>query len=186
VADTVGFVRDLPHELIAAFESTLEETRESRLLVHVVDAADPAHDERIEQVAKVLAEIGASHLPLIQVYNKADILQVKPRLDRSDTGMPNRVWLSAVTGSGVDLLLASIAEYLHRDVVRGTVRLAISQARVRALLYESADVRSERFLEEGGWEIDVEMDRAGLAELQRSENLDIRPQGTTLVPAASR
>jgi GTP-binding protein HflX len=186
IADTVGFVRDLPHELIAAFESTLEETRGSRLLLHVVDAADPAHLERIEQVTKVLAEIGAGHLPLIQVYNKADILQVEARLDRSDTGMPYRVWLSAVTGSGVELLLASIAEYLHRDVVRGTVRLTVSQARLRALLYESAEVHAERFLEEGGWEIDVEMDRAGFAQLQRSEDLDIRAQNVTLTPAASR
>jgi GTP-binding protein HflX len=186
MADTVGFVRDLPHELIAAFESTLEETRGSRLLLHVVDAADPAHLERIEQVTKVLAQIGAGHLPLIQVYNKADILHVEARLDRSDTGMPYRVWLSAVTGSGIELLLASIAEYLHRDVVRGTVRLTVSQARLRALLYESAEVHAERFLEEGGWEIDVEMDRAGFAQLQRSEDLDIRAQNVTLAPAASR
>jgi GTP-binding protein HflX len=186
VADTVGFIRDLPHELIAAFESTLEETRESRLLLHVVDAADPAHHERIEQVAKVLAQIGAAHLPIIQVYNKADILHVEARLDRSDTGMPFRVWLSAVTGAGVELLLASIAEYLHRDVVRGTVRLTVSQARLRALLYRSADVRGERFLEDGGCEMDVEMDRAGFAQLQRAEDLDVRPQDATLAPVASR
>lgn len=183
LADTVGFVRDLPHELIAAFESTLEETRESRLLLHVVDAADPAHRERIEQVDKVLAEIGAGHLPLIQVYNKADILGTEPRIDRSDTGMPSRVWLSAATGSGIDLLLAGIAEYLHRDVVRGTVRLTVSQARLRALLYDRADVRSERDLDEGGWEIDVEMDRAGFAELQRSEDLDIQAKPSPLAPA---
>ncbi len=186
VADTVGFVRDLPHELIAAFESTLEETRASRLLLHVIDAADPAHGERIEQVEKVLEEIGAGHLPLIQVYNKADILGMAPRLDRSDTGMPFRVWISAATGSGIGLLLAAIAEYLHRDVVRGTVRLTVSQARLRALLYDRADVRSERVLEDGGWEIDLEMDRAGYAHLQQSENLDIQSRANVLPPAAAR
>jgi GTP-binding protein HflX len=173
LADTVGFVRDLPHELIAAFESTLEETRESRLLLHVIDAADPAHLERIGQVEKVLDEIGAGHLPLIQLYNKTDILDVEPRVDRSETGMPSRVWLSAATGAGIDILLASIAEYLHRDLVRGTVRLAVSQARLRALLYERAGVRSERSLDDGGWEMEVEMDRSGFLDLQKFEGLQI-------------
>lgn len=171
LADTVGFVRDLPHELVAAFESTLEETRESRLLLHVVDAADPAHGERIEQVQEVLAGIGAGHLPTIQVYNKADILGIEPRVDRSETGMPARVWLSAATGSGVDLLLLAIAEYLHRDVIRGTVRLSASQARLRARLYERSSVRNERLLNDGGWEIDVELDQAGYLDLQRSDGL---------------
>jgi GTP-binding protein HflX len=183
LADTVGFVRDLPHELIAAFESTLEETRESRLLLHVIDAADPAHRERIEQVEKVLADIGAAHLPLIQVYNKTDILSLGPRVDRSETGMPSRVWVSAATGAGIDLLLAGIAEYLHRDVVRGTVRLAVSQARLRALLYERAGVRSERILDDGGWEIDMEMDRAGFLDLQRFEGLQVQvPQDQSAPP----
>jgi GTP-binding protein HflX len=176
VADTVGFVRDLPHELIAAFQSTLEETRESRLLLHVVDAADPAHGERIEQVEEVLATIGAGHLPVIRVYNKTDILKIEPRTDRSETGMPARVWLSAATGSGIELLLEAIAEYLHRDVVRGTVRLTVSQARLRAKIYERSGVRSERVLEDGGWEIDVEMDRAGYLDLQRSDNFQVLPQ----------
>jgi GTP-binding protein HflX len=173
VADTVGFVRDLPHELIAAFQSTLEETRESRLLLHVVDAADPAHGERIEQVEQVLSAIGAGHLPMIRVYNKTDILKTEPRTDVSDTGMPARVWLSAATGSGIDHLLDAIAEYLHRDVVRGTVRLSVSQARLRAKMYQRSAVRTERVLDDGGWEIEMEMDRAGYLDLQRSENLQL-------------
>jgi GTP-binding protein HflX len=176
LADTVGFVRDLPHELIAAFESTLEETRESRLLLHVIDAADPAHLEHIEQVEKVLATIGAGHLPVIQVNNKADILAVEPRVDRAETGMPSRIWLSAATGAGVDLLLAGIAEYLHRDVVRGTVRLSVSQARLRALLYQRGGVRREQSLDDGGWEIEVEMDRPGFMDLQHSEGLQVQAQ----------
>ena len=171
LADTVGFIRELPHELVAAFQSTLEETREARLLLHVIDAADPAHGERIEQVDKVLREIGAGHLPLIQVYNKADILQTAPRVDWSETGVPARVWLSAGTGEGVDLLLASIGRYLHRDLVRGTVRLGVSQSRLRALIYDRGKVTAERELPDGGWEIDLEMDRRGYMALQRSENL---------------
>jgi GTP-binding protein HflX len=183
VADTVGFVRDLPHELIAAFESTLEETRESRLLLHVIDAADAAHHERIERVAKVLTAIGAGHLPVIQVYNKVDMIGVEPRLDRSETGLPWRVWLSAATGAGIDVLLSSIAEYLHRDVVRGTIRLAVSQARLRALLYQRAGVRNERILDDGGWEIELAMDRAEFLDLQRLEDIHIQVPPNQLVAA---
>jgi GTP-binding protein HflX len=171
LADTVGFIRELPHELVAAFQSTLEETREARLLLHVVDAADPAHVPRIEQVNKVLREIGAGHLPLIQVYNKADILGVAPRVDWSETGVPARVWLSAGTGEGVDLLLASIGSYLHQDLVRGTVRLTVSQSRLRAMIYDRATVTRERELPDGGWEIDLEMDRRGYMALRRAEDL---------------
>jgi GTP-binding protein HflX len=171
LADTVGFVRDLPHELVAAFRSTLEETREARLLLHVIDAADPAHQERTADVERVLEEIGAGALPVIQVYNKTDILATAPRVDRSGTGMPSRVWLSASTGAGVDLLLASIGEFIHRDRVHGTVRLGVSQARLRALIYRSGSVVRERQLPDGGWEMDVEMDRRGYNQLQRLENL---------------
>lgn len=183
VADTVGFVRDLPHELIAAFESTLEETRESALLLHVIDAADPAHHERIERVDAVLAEIGAGHLPLIQVYNKIDMIEIEPRVDRSEAGLPSRVWLSAASGVGTELLLASVAEYLHRDVVRGTVKLKVSQARLRALLYQKAGVRNEQVLDDGGWEIDLEMDRAEFLDLQRLEGLHIQAPRDQLAPA---
>jgi GTP-binding protein HflX len=173
LADTVGFVRDLPHELIAAFESTLEETRDSRLLLHVIDAADPAHVERIEQVDAVLRDIGAGQLPVIQVYNKTDILGAVPRVDRSETGMPSRVWLSAASGAGIDLLLGSISEYLHRDVVRGTVRLGVAQARARALLYGRGAVRNERAEPEGGWSLEIEIDRAGALELLREAGVEI-------------
>jgi GTP-binding protein HflX len=174
LADTVGFVRELPHELVAAFQSTLEETRESRLLLHVIDCSDPAHLERAEDVDVVLAEIGADRLPLVQVYNKADILGVPPRVDRTESGSPTRVWLSAVTGAGVDILLKVITDYLHLDVICGTVMLSVSQARLRALLYERASVISERVLTEGGWELDVEIDRRGYDDLQLTENLQMK------------
>ena len=169
--DTVGFVRDLPHELVAAFQSTLEETREARLLLHVIDCSDPLHLARIEDVNTVLDQIGASKLPLVQVYNKADILGVPPRVDRAETGMPLRVWLSAQTGEGLDALLGVITDYLHVDLLFGTVRLSVSQARLRALLYDSAAVIGERVLAEGGWELDVEIDRKGFQYLQQTEDL---------------
>ncbi len=174
LVDTVGFVRDLPHELVAAFQSTLEETRESRLLLHVIDCSDPAHLERAENVEEVVTQIGAEQLPLVQVYNKADILGVPPRVDRAESGRPTRVWLSAATGEGVDILLNVITDYLHLDVVCGTVLLSVSQARLRALLYERATVISERVLAEGGWELDVEIDRRGFDSLQLTENLQMK------------
>jgi GTP-binding protein HflX len=185
LADTVGFIRDLPHELIAAFRSTLEETRDSRLLLHVVDAADPARDERIEDVVGVLREIGADHLPRVLVYNKIDILQVPPRVDRSETGMPVRVWLSSRTGLGVDALPGIIAEYLHREIVRGTAELAVTESRLRALLYQLGVVVAERNLAGGGWELDLEMDQRGYEDLSRREQLRFRQSAEPLQPAVT-
>jgi GTP-binding protein HflX len=171
LADTVGFIRDLPHELVAAFKSTLEETRDARLLLHVVDCADPAHEERIDQVNTVLKSIGADGLPVIHVYNKADILAVPSRVDRADTGTPRRVWLSAETGDGVDLLLGVIAEFLFKDRVRGVVHLGVAQARLRALLYSAGQVFEERTTDDGGCELDIELDRRDYAQLQSREGL---------------
>ena len=171
LADTVGFIRDLPHELVAAFKSTLEETRDARLLLHVVDCADEACDERIEQVNTVLKSIGADGLPVIHVYNKADILDVPPRLDRAETGMPSRIWLSAQTGAGIELLLEAIAEFLFQDRVRGLVKLDNSQARLRALLYSAGQVASERVTDEGGWEVEVELAQRDYDQLHSREGL---------------
>ena len=175
LADTVGFIRDLPHELVAAFRSTLEETRQSRLLLHVIDSSDPAHEERVQDVVKVLEEIGADHLPRIQVYNKADILGVPPRVDRAETGMATRVWLSSRTGLGVDALLGVIAEYLHVAVLRCTVEVSVAEARVRARLYEMGAVTAERLRDDGGWELDLEVDRRGFDDLNRREHLRVLP-----------
>lgn len=184
LADTVGFVRDLPHELVAAFRSTLEETRAARLLLHVIDGSDPVHPERVEDVEKVLQDIGAGHLPMLRVYNKADRIDRLPRMDRAETGMPASVWLSASTGAGLDLLRTAIAEFLHQDKVCGVVRLTVAQARLRAMIYSQGTVQGERPLEDGGWELDVVMDRRGFMHLQRLENLHIQKDGSTLIGTA--
>jgi len=170
LADTVGFVRELPHELIAAFQSTLEEIRDAHLLLHVVDCSDPVHQQRIEEVQMVLEEIGADHVSTIQVYNKADILAVSPRVDRAESGKATRVWLSARTGTGIDELLKVIAEHQELDTVRGTVQLGVSQGRLRALLYDTAHVVGEQVLENGGWELEVEMNSRDYEVLHRDEN----------------
>jgi GTP-binding protein HflX len=185
LVDTVGFVRDLPHELVDAFKSTLEETRSARLLLHVIDCADPAHDERIEQVNSVLASIGADGLPVIHVYNKTDILGVPPRIDKAETGMPWRVWLSAETGEGVELLLDAIVEYLFKDRIRGALRLGVDQGRLRSLVYDAGQVFDEKPLDGGGWELEVELDRRDYEQLLSREGLQFKEHKDKRYTAAS-
>ena len=177
LADTVGFIRELPHELVAAFHSTLEETRDARLLLHVVDASDPERREREYQVEQVLESIQAARIPVIKVYNKTDILDVPPRVDRAETGKPERVWLSARTGNGVSELLSAIQEFLSRDMVKGTARLGVGQGRLRARLYAVGRVSSERQLENGGWELDVELERKEYDRLIREEQFELQTIG---------
>ncbi|HEY5850697.1 MAG TPA: ribosome rescue GTPase HflX [Lysobacter sp.] len=182
LADTVGFVRDLPHELVAAFRSTLSEAREADLLVHVIDAADPLRDERIAQVDAVLKDIGAGDLPQLLVFNKIDKLgvgeegaeAVEPRLDRPAEGRM-RVWLSARDGRGLDLLRQGLAEVLELRHVSGELRLPPQAARLRARLHELGAVRGEDH-DEHGWVINVDL---ALADAQR---LFVQAHGEVLRP----
>ena len=128
-ADTVGFIRELPHELVAAFQSTLTEAREATLLLHVIDASDPRRDEHIAQVNAVLAEIGADPIPQIIVYNKIDRLQQPAAIERDEAGMPSAVWISAEKRLGLDLLTSAIAERLSRFARRARVRLPAERRR---------------------------------------------------------
>ncbi|HWO99297.1 MAG TPA: ribosome rescue GTPase HflX [Methylococcus sp.] len=160
LADTVGFIRQLPHELVAAFRSTLKESSEADLLLHVVDASDARLAETIQEVERVLAEIGAGDVPCIAVYNKIDALQgTLPRVDRDATGRPTRVWVSARTGQGVDLLKGVLEEVLGGGVERRTVKLTAAQGALRARLYRTAKVLSEEPDQGGGWSLQVEFPR---------------------------
>ncbi|MBL8296755.1 MAG: GTPase HflX [Rhodanobacteraceae bacterium] len=164
LADTVGFIRDLPHDLVAAFQSTLTETREADLLLHVVDAADPERDQRMEDVAAVLAEIGAADVPQLLVFNKIDNLDgVLPR--RDDVGSQPRVWLSAAQDQGLDLLREALTTLLGRDRLRTELRLAPSQGRLRARLYEAGVIQAERTVDERGWVLALDAPRARLQAL---------------------
>jgi GTP-binding protein HflX len=171
LADTVGFVQDLPHELVAAFRSTLQETREADLLLHVVDASDPHRLERIAQVRQVLHEVGADAVPQVQVFNKIDILRASPRLEPGDDGLPAQVWVSAATGEGLDLLREALRQHLDRETVAGTLKLAATEGRLRARLFELDAVREERLGESGEWLIDVELSRHRFDQLCRREGL---------------
>lgn len=168
LADTVGFIRRLPHNLVAAFRATLEESREASLLLHVIDAQEHERQERIDQVNNVLQEIDADRVAQIEVYNKIDLLgDHVPRIDRDAEGRIQRVWLSAATGAGLDLLREALAERLHQlptgengstplaTRVRHRLHLAAGAGKLRAQLYERGVVRGEEPCNTGGWVLDV-------------------------------
>ena len=160
LADTVGFISGLPHELVAAFRSTLQETREAALLLHVVDAASAERDRRIGDVAEVVEEIGAGGVPQLLVYNKIDrSADARPRIDRDAEGRATRVWVSAATGDGIDLLLAALAERCRGELVRERLLLGPGDGALRSWLFDHARVLAEAATEAGGWEMLVELSR---------------------------
>ncbi|MGH8443546.1 MAG: ribosome rescue GTPase HflX [Nevskiaceae bacterium] len=163
LADTVGFVRDLPHDLVAAFRATLEESREASLLLHVIDAADPERDARVGQVEAVLAEIGAETVLRLDVLNKIDLkARERPRIERDGSGRPVRVHVSALTGAGLDLLGKAVAELLGPEVEEHRLTLPTTAARLRAQLFEQGAVQSEKVLADGRFRLLVVMPRERL------------------------
>ncbi len=168
-ADTVGFIRDLPHDLVGAFRSTLEESTQADLLLHVIDASSPARDDQIGEVESVLDEIGAGEVPLLRVYNKVDRIAAEPRIDRDDTGRPVAVWLSAQTDQGLDGLLQAVAERVGCMRAHGTVTLSPAQGRLRSRFYEMGEVLADAATEEGGWRMEVSLPRRELERLQRHD-----------------
>jgi GTP-binding protein HflX len=174
LADTVGFIRQLPHDLVDAFHSTLEETREANLLLHVIDANNGDHLTNKEHVNAVLEEIGADHVIQLEVYNKIDLIEGStPRIDYDDNGKPKRVWLSAQTGVGTDLLFEAIKTYFRTEIVHQWVRLAPSNGKLRALLYEYATVKHECIDESGDMLLEIEIPRKDLLSLQAQEDVQL-------------
>ena len=158
VADTVGFIRKLPHNLVDAFSATLEETQQAALLIHIIDAASPDRKALIAAVEQVLTEIDANHVPTLQVYNKIDLVRGhKPRIDRNDKGQPIRVWLSALTGQGLDLLYQALNELLAEDLITMELELSAEQGRLLSQLYAMGAVRWEEPLETGGWRLEIRL-----------------------------
>ncbi|MCD9046351.1 ribosome rescue GTPase HflX [Luteimonas sp. MHLX1A] len=175
LADTVGFVRDLPHELVAAFRSTLSEAREADLLLHVIDAADPLSAERIAQVDEVLEEIGAGEIPQVLVFNKIDRIEgAQPRHERPENAAADeavhheRVWISARDGLGLDLLRDALALRLDLRRIVADIALPASAGRLRARLHELDAVKAETH-DENGWQLTIDLAHADLARLAADE-----------------
>ncbi len=167
LADTVGFIRQLPHDLIAAFEATLQETREADLLLHVVDA----HDERkltyVKQVNQVLAAIGAEKVPQVIAYNKIDLLGMEPRIERDSPDGIVRVWISAKTGAGIDLLVQALAAAFLFEVVHARLDLPPNAGRLRAKLFAIGAVLQEKVDEYGICHLEVKVPRRYFEELMQ-------------------
>lgn len=170
LVDTVGFISHLPHKLVEAFRATLEETTQADLLLHVVDIANEEHDYYIDQVNEVLTEIGADKIPCIQILNKIDLVDgFLPRIDRDDQGNPQRVWVSAKSGAGIDLLLTAISEMLGNDVISEQLILAPDQGRLRARLYARGAVTTETLDDEGRVVLDIKLPRNDFQRLLQDD-----------------
>ena len=169
LADTVGFISDLPHTLIDAFKATLEETLNADLLLHVVDVAAEQRDYWMTEVELVLAEIGAGELPVLLVYNKVDLLEQGPRIIRNDEGTPIAVYLSAQNGEGLPLLEDALRERLQDDVFEGSVEITPQQGKLRAALFDLGAVLEESFTPAGNSVLSVRLPKKQWQRLQHGQ-----------------
>ena len=164
IADTVGFIRELPHDLVAAFRATLAEARDADLLLHVSDAADEERTRLHRVVDTVLEEIDAGDVPQLQVMNKIDLAGAEPRIERDGNGKPVRVWLSAATGDGLDLLRQALGELLGGERVQSPLHLPLSAGRLHARLKAAGAIRGET-IDEDGWRLHIDAPRSVIAPL---------------------
>ena len=178
-ADTVGFISHLPHRLINAFRATLEEASSATLLLHVIDAAAEDRATSIDRVNDVLEEIGANHLPTLLVYNKIDLMEnTQAKIDRDAEGQPVAVWMSALSGVGVDLLLQAVCELLPRKVVHTNLQLRPHQGAFRAALYQHKAVIRESFEETGDINLEIQLPETDFYRLVK--DLGLNPQDLRL------
>ena len=181
LADTVGFIRDLPHDLVAAFRATLEEAREAALLLHVIDAADPERLTRISQVEEVLKEIGAAEVPRLQVFNKIDLREGElPRIECDDEGMPVRAFVSARTGEGLDALREAIAERIRPQLQSFDLVVPPRAARLRAQLFALNAILSESLDEDGNFHLKISLSWERLRGLCVAAGLEPPPAPTVI------
>lgn len=167
LADTVGFIRHLPHDLVAAFKSTLQETRDADIQLHVIDVADPRKDDNIKQVDLVLQEIDAADVTQLLVFNKIDQIAQLPRIDYDDNGLPSAVYLSAMTGEGIALLQQALVQLLSQQHVQLTLLLPPAAANWRARLYQLQAVQQEEYLDDGQCRLNIQLSTAQWARLQK-------------------
>jgi GTP-binding protein HflX len=167
LADTVGFVSDLPHELIAAFRATLQEAREADLLLHVVDMSDPYRVERQHDVESVLESIGADRIPVIRVFNKIDRTGQEVQLHTDSAGKPSSVSISAANGDGIEELRGAISDWLASERINRWIELKGQDGKLRAQLFELGVVSEERIAENGSWMLHVDVPKETAERLGR-------------------
>jgi len=174
VADTVGFIQDLPHELVAAFKSTLEETRQANVLLHVVDASDNDNGDKIEQVEDIIEQIGAQEVPSIIVMNKIDEMSdFHPRVDKDYAGNIYRVWLSAHTGEGIDLLYQALSERLSGMMTYAGIQLDVQSAYIRSEIHKVGFIQKEKMNEFGQWLLEINVTRHYLKRLLGKQGVSL-------------
>ena len=180
LADTVGFIRHLPHDLVESFRSTLQETEQAHLLFHIIDASDDMRLDNIDAVETVLKEIGADKVPQIQIMNKIDRLEIEPRVDRDSDGNVKRIWVSAQHKQGLDLVHQVLAEHFAQDTVQGRLSLSPANGRIRALLYGINAVEKEEIDEAGQFILQINTSKRDLMQMASRESVPehlILPEG---------
>jgi GTP-binding protein HflX len=178
LTDTVGFIRHLPHGLVNAFRATLEEVQQASLLLHIVDAGSNEKEAQMYQVNDVLEEIDAQDVQQLLVYNKIDLIEESPRIDRDSEGRPVRVWISSLTGAGIEGLIQAISELLSHDVIETTLHLAPDQGQLRAELFALGAVVGEETQADGTISLQVKV------EQHKLERLGKRLLGSSVLSAA--
>jgi len=174
IADTVGFIQDLPHELVAAFKSTLEETRQANVLLHVVDASDNDNGDKIEQVEDIIEQIGAQKIPSIIVMNKIDKMSdCHPRVDKDYAGNIYRVWLSAHTGEGINLLYQALSEHLSGMMTYAGIQLDVQSAYIKSEIHKVGFIQKEKMNEFGQWLLEINVTRHYLKRLLGKQGVSL-------------
>ena len=169
VSDTVGFISRLPHELVDAFHSTLEEVSASQLLLHVIDLLDPEITERVEQVERVLDAIGAGDIPRLRVYNKADLIEASSFRSFANGGSHRGLRISASTGKGLEELVETVGALLGSDRERRMLKIPSDRPRLRAAVYRIAEVADEKVDAEGNWWLELLVDAVAVGRLESQE-----------------
>jgi GTP-binding protein HflX len=174
--DTVGFIRHLPHKLVESFRATLQETIEATLLLHVIDSHDEERAKHMGEVDSVLAEIGASDVPVLQVFNKIDMLDEQvARIDYDSEGNPVKVWLSAVSGEGLDLLFNAITQLLSDDLIIEEIAVEPQYGQLRSLLFAKGAVVSETVAENGNMLLKIRVQRKDLLQMLTRVGMPTKP-----------
>ena len=169
VSDTVGFISRLPHELVDAFHSTLEEVSASQLLLHVIDLLDPEITERVEQVERVLDAIGAGDIPRLRVYNKADLIEASSFRSFVNGSSDRGLRISASTGKGLEELIETVGTLLGSDRERRMLKIPSDRPRLRAAVYRIAEVADEKVDAEGNWWLELLVDAVAVGRLESQE-----------------